>query len=171
MGKRMMLVLSLVIVLVFSGCETEQPAGSQEIPEDFSFSIVWGVRDDSSYDSRTGKLVKDKYATHPEDYVAEYQLTDAERQLIYERIQALNLDSFRECYEPEGIMTKPPESIVLTARWNGREKTIQLTDIWGLTDEKNPDAEKILPVCNEIIHLLRATDAWKAMPDYETMYQ
>ena len=180
------LLLSLTITLILAGCDQSnrsserktdlidfavEAASIQTIPEDFSFSIVWGVADDCSYDSRTGKLIKDHYATHPEDYVAEYRLTDTERALIYERVKALNLDSLRECYEPEGSKSKPAETIVLTVCWNGREKTIKLVDTCSLSSEKNPSVGDILPVCNEIITLLAETDVWKALPEFETLYQ
>ena len=65
-GKRILLLTAaLFLLLSFASCVTKHAAGEPspendgiEMPEDFSFSIVWDCYGISSYDSATGKLVK-----------------------------------------------------------------------------------------------------------------
>ena len=59
------------------------PLAHTNIPEDFSFSLVWNCYGISSYDSQTGKLVKTTDATNPKDYITYYQLTDEDKEYIY----------------------------------------------------------------------------------------
>ena len=59
------------------------PLAPTNIPEDFSFSLVWNCYGISSYDSQTGKLVKTTDATNPKDYITYYQLTDEDKEYIY----------------------------------------------------------------------------------------
>ena len=54
MLKRLFAVLLMVIVTITTGCSTKET----RLPEDYSFSLTWGVYGVSSYDSSTGKLVK-----------------------------------------------------------------------------------------------------------------
>ena len=63
--KKFALILALLMLIsCLSGCE--EKILPDERPEDFSFSLIWGAYGTSSYDSRTGKLVKTTDATHPE---------------------------------------------------------------------------------------------------------
>ena len=41
---------------------------AQEMPDDFSFSLVWSVFGKSSYNSETGELVKSKFEPEEELY-------------------------------------------------------------------------------------------------------
>ncbi len=57
----------------------EAPTAETGIPEDFSFSLVYGVCGDLTYDSETGVLVKQRVATHVEDYTTTYFFTDEQK--------------------------------------------------------------------------------------------
>ena len=76
--KKTALALSLLLgaACLLTAC------ASGRAPEDFSFALTWNCLGVSSYDSATGKLVKTTDATHPEDYVTEYRLTEQERRQI-----------------------------------------------------------------------------------------
>ena len=61
------LMTCLLVLFGFTGCAKKtqhtDPVSSNdqsgiELPEDFSFSIVWGTYGVSSYDSKSGKLFK-----------------------------------------------------------------------------------------------------------------
>ena len=83
------LLLCLVWALpVLAGCEKK----SAGVPEDFEFSLTWGVYGISSYDSQTGRLVKTTDATHPEDYVTTHRLTQEERETLWQVIRDLDVE-------------------------------------------------------------------------------
>ena len=53
--------------------------------EDFYFALTWGVQKDSSYDSRTGTLIKTKYVRErqPEEYITTYSGLNSMEQAKY----------------------------------------------------------------------------------------
>ncbi len=63
MKKTFSILLVLMLLLPSAGC-LGKPVKHFEVPADFSFSLTWGCYGISSYDSRTGKLVKTTDATH-----------------------------------------------------------------------------------------------------------
>ena len=87
---------SIVIVMMLSFVACSTKSLPEEMPEDFSFEITWGIYGVSSYDRKTGELVKTSHATNPDDYVTKYELSDENKKLIYDYIRSfpLNLYSF-----------------------------------------------------------------------------
>ena len=163
--KKMVAALAALLALacLLPGC-------GKKAPEDFSFALTWGCYGISSYDSATGKLVKTTDATHPEDYVTEYHLTEAERRQIWKLLQKLNAGSYPEEYDPGNGMSKPPMSLVLTVRTAEGEKTIAARGIAASYESQDPKGQAFLDACRTIEELLYGTEAWKALPDYEHYY-
>jgi len=145
----------------------------ETMPEDFDFSLTWGCYGISSYDSKSGVLVKTTDATHPEDYVACYKLSEEEKQQIYEIIRTLNPEDYPDVYDPqEGeCMSEPSMTLVLTVKSNGTEKAISAKDIAYAFTAKNKKGQAFLTACDRIKTLLIETEEWKALPDYEFKYE
>lgn len=143
------------------------------MPEDFSFSLTWGCYGISSYDSQTGRLVKTTDATHPEDYVTAYELSEEEKKEIYECIRALEPESYPDTYDPqEGErMSEPSLTLVISVYANGAEKTITAEDIAYAYEAKNQKGQAFLTACKSIISILTETKEWKALPEYEFLYE
>ena len=145
---------------------------SRKAPEDFSFALTWNCYGVSSYDSATGKLVKTTDATHPEDYVTEYQLTEAERQQVRQLLQELDAESYPSIYNPNpDVFSDPPLTLILTVRTAEGEKTIAARNIAIAYDSGDAKGQKFLDTCRAIEDLLYATDAWQALPEYEFFYE
>lgn len=145
----------------------------EEMPEDFSFSLTWGTYGFSSYDSRTGKLVKTTQATDPEDYITYYRLSEEEKESIYEYIRELDPDSYPDEYNPygKGVTSNPSETLILTVRMGDSVKSIKAEDIAAsLQRSRKPKGQKFLDTCQAIIDILQASEEWKALPDYEFYY-
>jgi len=156
------------------GVQQEQTVFLPEnMPEDFEFSLTWGCYGISSYDSKTGMLVKATDATHPTDYVACYELSEVEKQQIYEIIRTLNPEDYPDVYDPqEGeCMSEPSMTLVLTVKSNGTEKAISAKDIAYAFTAKNKKGQAFLTACDRIKTLLIETEEWKALPDYEFKYE
>lgn len=174
MKKLIAFVLALICVFPIAGCTAQEPTDDPTVvPEDFSFSLTWGAYGVSSYDSQTGKLVKTTDATHPEDYVTYYQLTDQDKEYIYNLIDSLDVNSYPAVYDPQNgmLMSEPPMTLILTVYCNGTQKTIKAEDIaysFASEDEKGQD---FLSVCEAICYRLTATEEWKALPEYEYFYE
>lgn len=168
MKKILLLLLATVILLsCFSGC-AESPL-PKEVPEDFSFALTWGVYGISSYDSRTGKLVKTTDATNPRDYVTYVKLSDEVMELIYKKLRALDVDSYPDEYDPT-TGSEPSAHLILTVRRGDYVKTISAKDVSLSYDAPFPEGKRFINTCCDISDILTSTEEWKALPDYEFYY-
>ncbi len=145
----------------------------ENMPEDFSFSLTWGCYGISSYDSSTGKLVKTTDATHPEDYVTAYHLSEEEKMEIYECIRVLDPEEYPDTYDPQegGLMSEPSMTLILSVYANGTEKTITAKDIAYSYNSKDKKGQAFLSACKSIMTILTETKEWKVLPEYEFIYE
>ena len=150
------------------------------LPEDFSFRFVWGCYGISSYDSRTGQLVKTTDATHPEDYVTTLELTEAQRAEVWKLLSDLHLERYPENYDPYNdpdsdrrVASEPNRNLILTLRANGQETTVTCIGIClgGTVQGYNGQARVFLETCDRLTELLTETPEWEALPEYEFFYE
>lgn len=170
MKKRIIgILLGALFLCCLAGCKKDTLPAEEEI---YSFSLVWGTNGISSYDSKTGKLVKTSHATNPEEYITTYLLSEDEEQTIYDLIRELDVSSYPDNYNPNpNLYSEPSMSIVLTVRAYTGNKTISAEDIacgYGCENEKG---QKFLTTVQAIKDILTGTEAWKALPDYEFYYE
>ena len=147
------------------------PLAPTDIPDDFSFALVWNCYGISSYDSQTGKLVKTTDATNPEDYITYYQLTDEDIEYIYNLLVSLDAKTYPDIYDPKSGMSEPPMTLILTIRENGEVKTIKAENISLTFKSEDEKGQVFLSICEDICRLLTTTDEWKALPAYEKLYE
>ena len=166
--KRFSVILcAFLCILALSGCSLRREA---DVPEDFSFALTWGTYGVSSYDSRTGKLVKDADAADPDDHV-EYHLTAREKAELYALLLSLDANSYPDVYDPGCGGSKPPMSLILTVRADGAEKTIRAEGLAHSFESEDAKGQQFLSVCETIIERLTATKEWQSLPDYENLYR
>lgn len=168
MKRTTALLLCLTFVLLLSACGT--PAGKTADPEDFSFSLTWGCYGDSTYDSKTGKLVKQKTATKVRDYTAAYFLTEDEKAELLRQITEMDPWSYPDEYAPLKGMTSPERKIVLTVTCGEKTKTVTC-ERCPLTDTPNGSkGKKFMKVHDTAVAILTGSDEWNSLPDYEFLY-
>lgn len=140
--------------------------------DSFSFSLTWDCYGVSSYDSKTGKLVKTTDATKPEDYVTTYELTAEQKQKIYDLIMNLNVTDYPDTYNPheDGVMSCPSMTLILSVNTDTVQKTITAKDIAYSYVSENSEGQAFLSVCKEIRDILISTEAWKSLPECEITY-
>ena len=173
MKRFAVLLLCLPLLALFAACQAGVGAGASiGSPDSFSFSLTWGCYGISSYDSRTGKLVKTTDATHPEDYFTTYKLTGEQRKQIYDWIVNLQVTDYPDNYGPhdDGLMSSPSMTLILSVQTDTLQKTIRAENIALTGKADNKKGQKFLDVCNAISHLLTETEEWKALPEYEVFY-
>ncbi|MCH5198116.1 MAG: hypothetical protein J1E34_04330 [Oscillospiraceae bacterium] len=141
--------------------------------DSFSFSLTWNCYGVSSYNSETGELIKTTDATHPEDYITTYFLTDEQKLEIYNLITDLNMASYPDKYDPhgDGLKSSPSMTLILTVKDHISEKTIAAEDIALTFESDNKAGQRFLSTCEAIQNILTSTDAWQALPDYEFLYE
>lgn len=163
-----MAAAAVICMLASCGSATSLP----EEPNEFTFSLTWGCYGISSYDSATGKLVKTKDATHPEDYITTYHLSEEELEQIYELIRELDIESYPDEYNPHpgGLASEPSMTLILSVHTDELDKTVTADDIALTYESKNIKGQRFLSVCKSIRDILIATDEWGALPEYEFFY-
>ena len=168
--KKIALILTLVMLLFcLSGCR--EKLLPQERPDDFSFSLIWGVYGTSSYDSRTGKLVKTTDATHPEDYVTYLHLSDEMLDYFYRLLRDLDIEDYPDEYDPDPhTMCSPSSALSVTVRANGKTKVVNVDDMATSPIALIGKSKRYLETCKIIRDLLIETEEWKALPEYEFFY-
>ena len=158
---RKIIALSLgVVFLIFSltGCinTTTLP---KEMPEDFSFSIVWGTI--HSYDSETGTLAK----RQDKEYTTTYMMSEEELQTVYNLIYKLNIEKYDdEIGQDEFLGAAPSINMKLTVHVGDLEKTIIATGTAGFNSGKTLRAKKYAKTLAAIADILTATEEWQALP-------
>lgn len=139
--------------------------------DDFSFELTWNCYGVSSYDSATGKLIKTTDSTHPDDYITYYHLTDEQKESIYRLIEDLDVNSYPNEYNPnKNAASSPPMTLILTVRTKNTVKTIKAENIALSYTSPNSKGQAFLDACKKIKDMLTSTDEWKALPDYEFLY-
>ena len=168
--KKFALILALLMLIpCLSGCgEKILP---DERPEDFSFSLIWGAYGTSSYDSRTGKLVKTTDATHPEDYVTYLHLSDEMLDYFYRLLRDLDVEDYPDEYDPDPhTMCEPSSALSVTVRAGGKSKTVKVDDMAASRIAYIGKSKRYIEICSLIRDSLMETEEWKSLPEYEFFY-
>ena len=142
-----------------------------DVPEDFSFSLNWGVEGISSYDSATGKLVKDNGAYYVVEFTTDYTFKGLDMEYIYILLMDLNIDKYPDEYAPNVNPTSPSKKIILTVRMGNKVKTVTVEEAAFFNDYSDRDATAFFYTCNTIAGMLESTDEWKALPDYDRLFE
>ena len=134
------------------------------------FSLTWGTFGISSYDSKTGCLIKTDDAPNVEDFTTTYFLTPREKLTVYKTVEDLNVWSYPNEYNPtEGIGSDPYQKLILSANIDGISKTIMANEV-ALGDATSEKGQKFMDACDAIEDILENTEEWKALPDYPYLY-
>ena len=140
-------------------------------PQNFSFSLTWGVFGTSSYDSASGKLIKTDDVRDVENYTATYFLTEEETLEIYNIIRELDITSYPDTYNPNPHLGSDPSmNLILSIKTDTLTKTIEAKDIVLEYKSDDKKGQKFLDACNSIRTLLIETEAWKALPENPHQY-
>ena len=163
---------ALMLVCLFVSCQGSLP---KEMPEDFSFSIRWGVFGESSYDSSTGKLVKARMSTEPEKYITTYFLSDEEKQAVYDIIKEMKFEKFNKFGKFDFVFSDPHFRLSLTVKTADMDKTVVAENVAYKPSDLSSSANSLrgkryLKGIEKITDILVSTEEWKALPDYEFQY-
>ena len=156
--------------------ETDKYAGL--FPDDFSFTIVWGTYGISSYDSKTGVLIKSKDATDVSRYTTTYKASNEVLFKIYELLfDKIKINSYPDEYDPFNspdaetrISSSPNQTIIISVTAYGEEKTVRCENICFGSKGYDERATQFLEAEFAIVDFLTRTDEWQALPEYEFFY-
>lgn len=165
-------------IMQVKGRQFVKSGDDKKLPEDFSFSLVWNTFGISSYDSKTGKLIKTKDTSNIKKYTTKYKMTDEELYKIYDILyNRINIDSYPDDYDPYNapdaevrLVSTPSRTVIISVAANGTEKTVTCKEISFGTVGCDERATKFLKAVKEITDILTSTDEWQALPEYEVFY-
>ena len=85
----------------------------------------------------------------------------------------MDIFSYPDVYNPqEDMRCTPPETLILKVTTNGISKEIKAEDIPGTYfTSKSKKGQKFLSTCQAIITRLEETEEWKALPEFEFLYE
>ena len=160
MKKALASFLILVLtVITLSSCSKALP---KEMPDDFSFSVRWGVGH-NTYNSLTGEL------RSPTGTVSCF-LSDEDLDSVYEILRDLKLQSYGDEISPYTFLSGDPcADVYITVSADGFDKTVTCRGVMrykGLT----PKTDRYLKAIKKISEILTATDEWKSLPPDTTEY-
>ncbi len=166
-GLLICLILAVIVSAVIIGT-----VAFNNGKERLEFSLTWDCYGISSYDSKSGTLIKTNDATDPEDYRTTCFLSEDKLEYIGELIEELDITSYPDEYNPHNntMVSEPSMNLILSVNTSGIKKTVRAEDIALVYYADNEKGQKFLDVCSEIKNILTDTDEWRALPDYEFYY-
>ena len=148
------------------------------LPDDFSFSIVWDTFGISSYDSKTGKLIKTYDTADINKYTAVYNMTEEELLAVYKILfYDIDIREYPDAYDPyndpsgkSGRVTADPwDNVIIKVTANGEEKTVECKEIVRSYKGYNGLATAFVLAKFRIESILTSTPEWKALPADDVM--
>ena len=180
---KILLVLLCVVFVLLCGCDTagreEHPpketeiaaAFPQEMPEDFSFSVVWGVMGIHSYSSTDGTLVKSAAEPDADAYRTVLILTEEERKAVWEILRALDWGKYPAEYDPNpDLHTSPSADITLAVSGNGCRYSVRCEDVALGYEGGDRDGQAFLDAVRALEKMLTSSEEWKALTDYTVLF-
>lgn len=148
----------------------ENTDASSDRMEEFCFSLEWGCNGDSTYDSQTGKLIKQKVATDVDAYTTTLLLSDEQKAEIFRLVSDMKPETYPDEYNPITGMSSPSRTIVLSVTYGGETKTITCEDVSLQNTPDGSKGKRFMAVHDKIVEIITASAEWQALPDYEFYY-
>ncbi|MBR4880542.1 MAG: hypothetical protein IKU19_01325, partial [Clostridia bacterium] len=139
--------------------------------EYFDFFIRWTTYGISSYDSRTGLLIKTDDATRPEEYITCCYLPEEQMMNIRNIIEELDIESYPDEYNPhQDLASNPYMTLELTVCTESCTKTVSVPETALSYETDDPKGQEFLNAFGAIVDIITHTDEWIKLPDYEFYY-
>jgi len=149
-----------------------------ELPNDFKFSITWNCYGVSSYDSKTGKLIKRSDADNVKKYTTYVKMSENELKLVFKYLCVdINLFDYDDSFDPfndptseNKIWSSPQQTLIISITKNNETKTVSCIDV-PLGDEGyNEKANNFLLAHSNVVTLITSFIEWKNIPEYEVYF-
>ncbi|MNI49466.1 hypothetical protein D3C73_1040780 [compost metagenome] len=168
------LLLSFLVILL-SGCEDMehsapalQPEPSAEavnmpeqMPEDFAFSVRYGITAKNEINTFKGTVTKDLISKG--SATAKLRLTDAERSKIYRQMREMNVvDGMELEIADKSCRQIPYDEEYWIIRVNSEQKALNWS---GEYCQTTPDARKLQQLRDQIVKLVQSKPEYQALPE------
>jgi len=148
------------------GCSTAQDQMPKVMPDDFAFSIQYGVGSKNLIDSFKGVAVKDLISAGTAE--AKINFTQEELQRIYDQMAKINILGALDLTQASNCRVEPHGVDIWHIQINGVEKTFQWS---GEYCDTTKDIQKLRDLRNFIVDIVKAKNEYQALPDAEGAYE
>ncbi|MDD3865192.1 MAG: hypothetical protein WC479_08125 [Candidatus Izemoplasmatales bacterium] len=161
-------MLALTVFGVY-GCQGIAPM-PEKMPDDFDFTIAWGINKLNSYNSRTNLLIKD-IGDEGSASVPLF-ITDDKMNEIYDNLLAIDILSYPHEVNlyGESYMITPSFQIEIIIMYKWGSYTINIPCVDEMDGEEIVTGQELLAVCKEIVEYIKSTDEYKSLPPSSTIY-
>ena len=154
-------------VVVHSSGNTGTVEKMPEImPNDFNFSVSFGIGKKNEINTFNGTVTKDLITDGTK--TISLMFSKEEMQAIYEKMKEIKIHEPKEFIPKKGCHKEPFEEDEWTIQIRG--KTITLSISWEYCDQTE-DATKFLNLRNYIFNLVKSKDAYKSLPNPSGGYE
>ena len=172
-------IILTILILVFTFSVFSCVKSPKIDADSFEFSLTFGINGTSSYDSKTGELIRTKHSQNPEKYTAQLKLSEEKIDEIIAVIDELDILSYPDKYSPsktsfvdasgETIMVSqtPCEMIILSVETAEFSKTVTCDIVLFEHEGCDDKAQHFLDAVDAITKIITETDEWKAFPELD----
>ncbi|MBB3113099.1 hypothetical protein FHS18_005202 [Paenibacillus phyllosphaerae] len=160
-----LVALFIVFALVFVGCNTTNKM-PKEIPDDFAFSVQFGIGSKNVIDSFNGVVIKDLIVAGTAE--AKINFTQEEMLNIYEKMKIINVLGSKDFVDDMSCSREPSGDDVWKIRINGNEQTIQWSSEYC---ELSDDAKHFEDLRNFVLDIVKEKDEYKTLPEPKGGYE
>ena len=117
-----LIILVFISLLLVAGCDNTQEVMTEEMPEDFNFSLTYGTYGKKKIDTFQDIVVKD--LVEDGTIEANIALTNEEKQAIYDEMYNMNIMGDLDLNKGRECEVKPPSITKWVIKMNGEMKKI-----------------------------------------------
>ena len=162
--KKYLICLLLILLMGACGPVVSAPSMPHEMPDDFAFSIQFGVDKKNEINSYDGTVTKDLIADGTT--TADISLTSEEMNTVYELMREVNILEEKELIpDPifdEVCVQEPHEDDEWKITMNGETIIISID---GTYCEPTKDAKQLIQIRDAVFTMIKDKDEFKALPD------
>jgi len=158
MKRMFILILSLIILLI--GCGQAGPDMPEEMPEDFDFSVRFGITARNEINTFEDRVTKDLIANGTA--TAQLSLTEDEMKGVYERMKKIRILRDLRLEARDGCLQVPYEEEYWTIQIDGEIREYY----W--TQEKctlTKDAQQLRELRQTIFNIVKQKSAYQELPE------
>lgn len=156
------ILVILCLSFFICGCSSNQVP--DQVPDDFNFSLRYGVQGKNILSTFDNTFTKDMVTEEP--ITIKLKLTEKDLQDIFEKMQKINITSYPEVYKPDNLsplktMVSPYQTYELVVNYDGNTKKI----LWEDENLVNTNqANNLRALIANIIEIVQSKEEYKKLP-------
>lgn len=164
---RLRLFAVLLCLTVLAGCSTlatpdpsEHPEMPSSMPDDFAFSLLYGINSANAIDTFNSVIVKDLVQAGTVE--TNLTLSNEHMQAIYETMRQINILRELHFNDSRDCQQTPYSTDLWQIRVNGKMTTFQWSEEHCV---QTSDEQQLVDLRNQIAAIVQSTQTYQALPE------